>query len=334
MAEPLLKVRGLKKYFPARREKLFAPRRFVRAVDNVSFDIGEGEILGLVGESGSGKTTVGRAILNLSEPTGGSAFFAGRELFDAEKGRRMSAKDMGELRRSMQMIFQDPYASLDPRMNVERTITEGMVRYGLISRAQISESALRLAEECGLSEDCLKKFPHQFSGGQRQRIGIARAISLEPRLIVCDEPTAALDVSVQSQILNLMLRLRSSRGMSYLFITHNLGIARHFCDRICVMYLGTIVETAPASVLFSGCAHPYTAALLEATPSVKSPKRDRRELITGEIPSPYSPPQGCKFHPRCKHATQRCRCEEPQLRPVGEGHSAACHIGLLSEVKA
>ncbi len=325
MDECLLEVRNLKKYFPVKQTRLRQKKSFVRAVDGVSFTLQRGEILGLVGESGSGKTTVGKTILNLLAPTGGAVTFEGQTLFDVEGGRQIGKRDMGLIRRNMQMVFQDPYASLDPRMNVEKIITEGIVKFKTCPRSELHGRAEELIQECGLEADSLKKFPHQFSGGQRQRIGIARAISLEPKLIVCDEPTAALDVSIQSQILNLMLSLKERRGMSYLFISHNLGIVEHFCTRVCVMYLGSIVEVAPSAVLFRESAHPYTRALLESTPSVREGRGRERTLLSGEIPSPANPPSGCKFHPRCPYADGRCRIEMPGLHDLGGGHLAACH---------
>jgi len=291
----------------------------------VSFVIKRGEILGLVGESGSGKTTVGKTVLNLLNPTGGSAVFEGQTLFDVENGKQITRHDMNLLRRNMQMVFQDPYSCLDPRMNVEKIITEGIAKFNICSKSEMHRRAEELICECGLDVDSLKKFPHQFSGGQRQRIGIARAISMGPKFIVCDEPTAALDVSIQSQILNLMLSLKERHGMSYLFISHNLGIVEHFCTRVCVMYLGSIVESAPSSVLFGNCVHPYTKALLDSTPSVREGRSKQRMLLTGEIPSPANPPSGCKFHPRCPHADDRCRCEVPVLRDLGGDHQVACH---------
>lgn len=326
MSDVLLEVKHLKKYFPVKQEKIFQKKTFVHAVDDVSFRIRTGEIVGLVGESGSGKTTVGKTILNLIPATGGSVAFEGETLFDIEGEQQIDRRKLGKLRRNMQMIFQDPYASLDPRMNVEKTITEGILKFRLCPRSEVHRRAEKLITECGLDVSCLQKYPHQFSGGQRQRIGIARALSIEPRLIICDEPTAALDVSVQSQVLNLMLELRKKYGMSYLFISHNLGIVQHFCNRVCVMYLGSIVEIADAKQLFTGCAHPYTEALLKATPSVKNPKTGNRELLTGEIPSPSLPPSGCKFHPRCSKAAPLCAKETPLLRDIGGGHFCACHL--------
>lgn len=326
MAEELLRVRDLKKYFPVKEKSLRREKRFVRAVDGVSFEMQKGEIMGLVGESGSGKTTVGKTILNLIEPTGGSAVFNGTTIFDVEKGQRIAQKDLLMLRQNMQMIFQDPYASLDPRMTVERIIMEGVMKFRHPGKEEAHEIATQLVEECGLESSALRKYPHQFSGGQRQRIGIARALSMSPQLIICDEPTAALDVSVQSQILNLMLQLQKDHGMSYLFITHNLGIVEHFCSSVCVMYLGSIVESGPAKEVFANRVHPYTAALFEATPSVKNPKTSGRKLLTGEIPSPANPPAGCKFHPRCEFAREICGQEVPGLQEVSPGHKVACHF--------
>ena len=288
MDECLLEVRNLKKYFPVKQTRLRQKKSFVRAVDGVSFTLQRGEILGLVGESGSGKTTVGKTILNLLAPTGGAVTFEGQTLFDVEGGRQIGKRDMGLIRRNMQMVFQDPYASLDPRMNVEKIITEGIVKFKTCPRSELHGRAEELIQECGLEADSLKKFPHQFSGGQRQRIGIAR-------------------------------------GMSYLFISHNLGIVEHFCTRVCVMYLGSIVEVAPSAVLFRESAHPYTRALLESTPSVREGRSRERTLLSGEIPSPANPPSGCKFHPRCPYADGRCRIEMPGLHDLGGGHLAACH---------
>ena len=326
MTENLLVVRDLKKYFPVKEKGLRREKRFVRAVDGVSFEMKKGEIMGLVGESGSGKTTVGKTVLNLIEPTGGSAIFDGKTIFDVENGQKISPKDLVMLRQNMQMIFQDPYASLDPRMTVERIIMEGVMKFQKPGKEESHEIAAKLIEECGLEVSSLRKYPHQFSGGQRQRIGIARALSMNPQLIICDEPTAALDVSVQSQILNLMLQLQKNRSMSYLFITHNLGIVEHFCNSVCVMYLGSIVESGPAKDVFANRLHPYTAALFEATPSVKKPKTSRRKLLTGEIPSPANPPSGCKFHPRCEYAQEICAKEKPALKEVCPGHKVACHF--------
>lgn len=326
MADKLLEIKNLKKYFPIRQEHFFQPHKTVKAVDNVSFDIMKGEIVGLVGESGSGKTTIGKCVMNLIEPTGGSVKFEDKSLFDIENGYKIKRKELETIHRNMQMVFQDPYASLDPRMNVEEIITEGIKKFKLYKRSELHERAVKLAEECGLDKSCLCKFPHQFSGGQRQRIGIARAVSMEPKLIICDEPTAALDVSIQSQVLNLMLDLQRNRDMSYLFITHNMAIVEHFCNKVCVMYLGSIVEIANAKALFASPAHPYTKALLEATPSVRNPKTSGRQLLTGEIPSPSSPPPGCKFHPRCPYAKEICAKEVPELKPIECGHMTACHL--------
>ncbi len=326
MADKLLEIKQLKKYFPIKQDRLFQPPKTVKAVDNVSFDIMKGDIVGLVGESGSGKTTIGKCVMNLTEPTGGMVKFEDKRLFDIENGYKIKSKELEVIHRNMQMVFQDPYASLDPRMNVEAIITEGIKKFKLYGDSEIHERAVKLAEECGLDESCLCKFPHQFSGGQRQRIGIARAISMEPKLIICDEPTAALDVSIQSQVLNLMLDLRKNREMSYLFITHNMGIVEHFCNKVCVMYLGSIVEIASSSSLFASPAHPYTRALLEATPSVRNPKTGGRQLLTGEIPSPSSPPSGCKFHPRCPYAKAICSKESPELKEMEAGHMTACHL--------
>ena len=325
MGEALCTVESLKKYYPVKngfRKKNWGS---VRAVDGVSFEIDRGEILGLVGESGSGKTTVGKTMLNLAPPTGGRLTFDGKLLFDIGAKRDIQRGEMDVVRRNMQMIFQDPYASLDPKMTIEKTITEGMVKYKTCPKNQLHEEAARLIEMCGLDGGSLRKYPNQFSGGQRQRVGIARALSLKPRLIICDEPTAALDVSIQSQILNLMLELKEKLGMSYLFISHNLSVVEHFCDRVCVMYLGTIVESAATAELFSSALHPYTRALLFSAPSINRRNKENRTLLSGEIPSPVNPPPGCKFHTRCPYAAERCRTEVPLQREVAPRHYVACH---------
>jgi len=319
MSEPLLEVKGLKKYFPIlggwKQEKTL-----VRAVDGVSLSIERGETLGLVGESGCGKTTVGRLILKLIEPTEGEIFFEGTNLTHLDKNQ------IHPMRRSFQIIFQDPFASLNPRMTVSEIVGRPIEIHGLAERSQRDEKVCQLLESVGLRKEHLSRYPHEFSGGQRQRIGIARALATQPKLIVADEPTSALDVSVQAQILNLMKRLQKDFGLTYLFISHNMGVIRHISDRIGVMYLGRVVEMAEKKLLFQSPAHPYTKALLSAVPSL-DPKKKREEVILeGDVPSPIRPPSGCRFHTRCHNALPKCYEEEPFFHQVEDGRWVACHL--------
>ena len=322
----LVKVQDLKKYFDVSPSLLTRvverkPRALLKAVDGVSFEIRRGETLALVGESGCGKSTTARMLVGLDKPTAGTVEVDGKDLY-ASRG-----KDEKLVRGKIQMIFQDPYASLNPRWKVGRIVAEPIIAQKVIKDPKEIENRVNsVLHLVNLSKEDKDKYPHQFSGGQRQRISIARAIAIHPEFLVCDEPTSALDVSVQAQVLNLMQNLQREVGLTYLFISHNLGIVQHFCNRVCVMYLGSIVEIADASQLFTNCAHPYTAALLEATPSVKEPKTQGRILLTGEIPSPASPPTGCKFHPRCSKAMDLCARETPALKDIGGGHLTACHF--------
>ncbi|HEY0969953.1 MAG TPA: ABC transporter ATP-binding protein [Gemmatimonadales bacterium] len=319
-AAPLLEVRDLVKHFPIRKG-LFGRRvGSVRAVDRISFTVNEGETLGLVGESGCGKSTTGRCILRLIEPTSGEVRFDGSDVLSLD-GRRMR-----ELRREMQIVFQDPFSSLNPRMTVGATIREGLTIHRLAEGAEADRRVRRLLDEVGLRAEYASRYPHEFSGGQRQRIGIARALSVEPRLIVCDEPVSALDVSVQAQVVNLLQDLQRDRGLAYLFIAHDLSVVEHIADRVAVMYLGRIVELASAGDLYREPLMPYTQALLSAVP-VPDPTTSRsRIVLQGDVPSPADPPAGCVFHPRCPHPQKDEACTRivPPLEEKAPGHWAAC----------
>ncbi|MDX9723238.1 MAG: ATP-binding cassette domain-containing protein [Myxococcota bacterium] len=318
-APALLSVRNLVKHFVSRRGLLGA-RVVLRAVDGVSFDLGERETLALVGESGCGKSTAGRTILRLYEPTAGQAFFRGQSIFDA------SPAQLRLLRRKMQMVFQDPYASLNPRMNVEMLVGDALLAHGLVRRAELRERVSVLLEQVGLRADVLDRYPHEFSGGQRQRIGIARALALEPAFVLCDEPVSALDVSVQAQILNLFADLQERHGLGYLFVAHDLSVVRHISQRVCVMYLGQIVETAPTEALFEEALHPYTQALMAAIPRRDPKSRKAYAPLEGELPSATAVPAGCRFHPRCPRVMPRCSKEVPVERELGEGRRVCCHL--------
>jgi len=318
VTEPLLDVRGLTKHFPVTSGVFGRVVGQVRAVDDVSFELSPGETLGLVGESGSGKTTAGRAILRLIEPT------AGQVTFDGTDVTRADANTLRHLRRSMQIVFQDPYSSLNPRLRVLDIVGEALEVHGLTSGAETERRVAALLARVGLSPSALNRYPHEFSGGQRQRIGVARAIALEPKLVVLDEPVSALDVSIQAQVVNLLLELRREMGLAYLFIAHDLSVVRHLSHRIAVMYLGELVEVAPRDRLFSAPAHPYTRALLSAIP-VPDPKRRRQRIVlTGDVPSPLNPPSGCRFHTRCPAVMDRCRVESPPAEEVEQGHAVRC----------
>ncbi len=319
-AGPLVEVTDLKKYYPIRGGLLYRTVGLVRAVDGVSLTIRSGETLGLVGESGCGKTTLGRCVLRLVRPTAGSVRFAGIDVLGAD------ARTLKVLRRQMQIIFQDPFGSLDPRMPVGEQIAEVLLSHGVRNRAERERRVRELFETVGLQRQHTARYPHEFSGGQRQRIGIARALALRPRFIVCDEPVSALDVSIQSQILNLLRDLQREFGLTYLFIAHNLAVVEHVSDRIAVLYLGKVVELADAATLYSDPHHPYTKALLSAVPVPDPTLRRQRIMLTGDLPSPANPPSGCRFHTRCPLAVERCRLEAPPLRPTGPAHWTACHF--------
>ena len=317
--QPLLSVRDLVKYYPIRGGFLYRTTAHVKAVDGISFDIRKGETFGLVGESGCGKTTVGRCILRLMPRDRGQVLFDGQDIY------RLGGREMKRLRRDMQIIFQDPYSSLDPRMPVGEIVGEGLVVHGGYSAGEREEIVRETMARVGLRGQYARRYPHEFSGGQRQRIGIARALVLRPRFIVCDEPVSALDVSIQSQILNLLKDLQQEFQLTYLFIAHNLAVVRYISDRIGVMYLGKMAELSEAEEIFRQPLHPYTQALLSAIPMPDPTLKRKRIVLTGDVPSPVNPPSGCRFHTRCAIAMDVCRQVEPEWRDVGSGHWVACH---------
>lgn len=321
MSETLLQVEDLRRYFPVKGDG-FLPfkRQYARAVDGVSFRVLRGETLGLVGESGCGKTTVARAILRLVEPTGGRILFEGIDVATA------SRRGMKSLRRHMQIVFQDPYASLDPRMTIGESIAEGLLIHSIGSAKERAGRVREVLERVGMHAGHMRRFPHEFSGGQRQRIGIARALIMEPKLLICDEPVSALDVSVQSQVLNLLRSLQRELGLTYLFIAHNLSVVEHISDRVAVMYLGKIVELAGRESLFRAPKHPYTRALISAIPIPDPTIKRNRIILTGDVPSPINPPAGCRFHPRCWMARDVCATDEPAFEEKLPGHWSACHF--------
>jgi oligopeptide/dipeptide ABC transporter ATP-binding protein len=326
MTDTLLHVSGLAKHFPVTRGVFGRKVGDVRAVDDVSFDIAPGETLGLVGESGCGKTTVGRCVLRLLEPTSGKVVFDGLDTTHAPE------RELRALRRHMQVIFQDPFSSLNPRMRVVDIIGEAMEVHGLTSGRATEDRVVDLLRRVGLSPGWINRYPHEFSGGQRQRIGIARAIALEPKLVVCDEAVSALDVSIQAQIINLLMDLRREMNLAYLFIAHDLSVVRHLSQRVAVMYLGEIAELAQSKRLFGAPSHPYTRALLSAIPIPDPTRRARRLVLQGDVPTPLDPPSGCRFHTRCPAVIDRCRSEKPKFFHVESGHDVACfHAEGLGE---
>jgi peptide/nickel transport system ATP-binding protein len=322
--QPLLRVSGLQKLFPIRKGFLKRTVGHVRAVDGVNFHIDEGETLGLVGESGCGKTTTARCILRAIEPTAGEVFMRVADGSVVEVGKLRRA-ELRALRREMQMIFQDPFTSLNPRMTLLDLVGEPLLVHGLRSRREREERVADLLRRVGLRPEYMRRFPHAFSGGERQRIGIARALALHPRLVVADEPVSALDVSVQAQILNLLLDLQSELRLTYLFVAHDLSVVRHISNRVAVMYVGRMVELAETEELFSRPRHPYTAALLSAVPEPDPRTRSQRIVLQGEVANPAAPPGGCYFHPRCPHAIEVCRTQAPAWQELSPGHFVGCH---------
>lgn len=319
----MLKVDSLKKYFPIKGGGILGNKNtsVVKAVDDISFEVYKGESFGIVGESGCGKSTTGRLILRLLEATQGEVIFDGQDLAD------VSEKEMRHLRKDIQIIFQDPFASLNPRMKVRDIIAEPLVNFNMVKGKQdLKEAVVEIATQVGLTEEQINRYPHEFSGGQRQRIGIARALASNPKLIIADEPVSALDVSIQSQILNLMNKLQKEYGFTYIFISHDLSVVEHFCDRIGVMYLGRLVEISSKEDLYEDPLHPYSKALLSAIPQPDPKKKKERILLKGDVPSPSDPPVGCAFHPRCAYAMDICRQARPELMEQESGSLVACHL--------
>ena len=321
----ILEVKNLKQYFPIYKGFWQKVVGHVKAVDDVSFSLREGEVLGMVGESGCGKTTTGRSILRLYDPSGGEVLYrkADGSIVDVAK---ISLQEMKPLRREMRMIFQDPFSSLNPRMTVRDLIGEPLVIHGIAKGRDLDDRVAALMTKVGLEPNYMHRYPHEFSGGQRQRIGLARTLSLNPRLIIADEPVSALDVSIQAQVLNLLSDLREQLGLTFLFIAHDLSVVEHICDRIAVMYVGKIVEIAESETLLRNPQHPYTEALVSAVPPADPDIQTARIILEGDVPSPANPPPGCVFHPRCQYAKDRCRQEAPSLRLVAPEHYASCHF--------
>ena len=318
--EVILEVQNLRKTFPLKKTITGKVTKELVAVDGVSFKLKAGETLGIVGESGCGKTTLGRAILKLHEPTGGRIIFEGRDITD------LKSKEMREIRKKMQIIFQDPYSSLPPRSTVGGILSEPVEVHNIVPKSEIKDYVLDLMDKCGLRDYYYERYPHEFSGGQRQRICIARALSVNPKLVICDEPVSALDVSIQAQIINLLKKLQNEMGLTYVFISHDLSVVKYISDKIGVMYLGSMVEFGTKEDIFSKPLHPYTQALFSAIPHPDPDVKMNRIILKGDIPSPANPPKGCRFHTRCPHAMEICSQEAPEYKDYGNGHCAACHL--------
>ncbi|MDH5606731.1 MAG: dipeptide ABC transporter ATP-binding protein [Anaerolineae bacterium] len=316
----IVRVENLKKYYPVRTGLLKRVTASIQAVDNVSFSVKTGETLGLVGESGCGKSTIGRTMLRLIEPTAGAVYFEGQNVFD------LKGKELRDIRRNIQIIFQDPYSSLDPRLPVGESIAEGLRIHRVGTAKERFDIVIETLAKVGMQDFHAKRYPHEFSGGQRQRIGIARALALRPKFIVCDEPVSALDVSIQSQVLNILQELQDEFGLTFLFIAHNLSVVEHISDRVAVMYLGKIVEMTSREALFRNPLHPYTQALMSAIPIPDPTLKRDRIILKGDVPSPLNPPSGCRFHPRCPVAVDRCSFEEPAYKQVSQDHWTACWL--------
>ncbi|EEL43610.1 ABC transporter ATP-binding protein [Bacillus cereus] len=316
----LLQVRNLKQYFPIKKGILGRSISYIKAVDDISFTVYEKETVSIVGESGCGKSTTGRAILRLDEATSGKIIFQDKDLL------ALNNSAMRKVRKDLQVIFQDPFASLNPRQTVGSILEEAMAIQNVCPKGERKAKVIELLGKVGLPPDAVKRYPHEFSGGQRQRIGIARALAVNPKLIICDEAVSALDVSVQAQVLNLLKQLQQQYGLTYLFISHDLAVVRHISDRIIVMYLGTIVEIADKHSLFNNPQHPYTKALLSAIPTISAGTKKERIELKGDLPSPLNPPTGCRFHTRCPYAIEKCATQQPSFQSISEGHKVACHI--------
>ncbi|MBT2733561.1 dipeptide ABC transporter ATP-binding protein [Bacillus sp. ISL-7] len=316
----LLKVDHLKQYFPVKSDSIFKPKAYVKAVDDISFHLYEGETLSIVGESGCGKSTTGRAILRLDEPTDGTVYYDDKDIL------KLNNKEMRKLRGDLQVIFQDPFASLNPRQTVKQILNEAMAIQNVVEKSKRMERMIELLGYVGLPQEALERYPHEFSGGQRQRIGIARALAVDPKLIICDEAVSALDVSIQAQILNLLKKLQNQFQLTFLFISHDLSVVRHISDRVMVMYLGKVVEIANKKDLFDVPLHPYTKALLSSIPVPNPVHKRERVILKGDVPSPIDPPSGCRFHTRCPFVTEKCKLEEPALRELAENHFVSCHF--------
>lgn len=319
---PLLEVQNLKKYFPVTGSfgRLGGIKGHVKAVNDVSFQLRKGETFGLVGESGSGKSTTGRTMLRLTEPTSGKVIYKDQNIFD------LSSKEMKAVRKDIQMVFQDPYSSLNPRIRIGHALEEPLLIHSLAERNERKEMVLDILTKVGLKKEHYDRYPHEFSGGQRQRLGLARALIVNPKMVICDEPVSALDVSIQSQVINLLRELQQELGLTYLFITHDISVVRHISDRIGVMYLGQIIEEAPTDSLFINPSHPYTQALFSAVPGGKREQSRERIVLKGEIPSPLNPPSGCIFHTRCPFAMDICKVDIPERREISKEHFVSCHL--------